>query len=231
MPSRLRFGDFELDLAAYALRSGDTAVPLERQAMELLKLLVDARGALVDRGQIQTALWSGGVFVDHDAAINTAIRKLRRALDDRPERPRFIETVVGKGYRFVAPVHEEVPPPASALREPQRRFPQYSIRRGDEEYALAEGGNVIGRDPDAQVYIDHPSVSRRHALVSIGQGGAAIEDLGSRNGTFVDGRRIEEPTSLHQRAVIGAGPIAMTFEVLLAPLSTKPMRSGHRAPS
>jgi DNA-binding winged helix-turn-helix (wHTH) protein len=225
MPSRLRFGDFELDLAAYVLRSGGNAVPLERQPMELLRLLVDARGALVDRAQIQAALWTRGVFVDHDAAINTAIRKLRRALGDPPERPRFIETVVGKGYRFVAPVQEDGPTPALPPRGPQRLFPRYRIRRGDEEYALVEGGNVIGRDPDAQVYIDHPSVSRRHALITIGRSGAAIEDLGSRNGTFVEGRRIEQRTNLRERTAIGAGPIVMTFEVLSAPASTKPMRN------
>jgi DNA-binding winged helix-turn-helix (wHTH) protein len=231
MPSRLRFGDFELDLAAYALRSGDIAVSLERQPMELLRLLVEARGALVERAQIQAALWNTGVFVDHEAAINTAIRKLRRALGDAPEHPRFIQTVVGKGYRFVAPVHEESPTPARVGYESQRRFPKYSIRRGAEEFALVDGSNLIGRDPDAQVYIDHPSVSRRHALVSIGQSGAVIEDLGSRNGTFVNGRRVEGQAELHQRAVIGAGPIVMTFEVLSEPASTKPMRSSHRVPS
>lgn len=176
MASRLRFGAFELDLTAYTLGSGGNPVPLERQVMELLRLLVAARGALVDRAQIQAALWKRDVFVDHEAAINTAIRKLRRALGDRPERPQFIQTVVGKGYRFVAAVQEERPSPVPPPHEPPRRFPKYSIRRGDEEYPLAEGGNVIGREPDAQVYIDHPSVSRRHARISIGRNGAVIED-------------------------------------------------------
>jgi hypothetical protein len=185
----------------------------------------------VDRAQIQAALWKRDVFVDHEAAINTAIRKLRRALGDRPERPQFIQTVVGKGYRFVAAVQEERPSPVPPPHEPPRRFPKYSIRRGDEEYPLAEGGNVIGREPDAQVYIDHPSVSRRHARISIGRNGAVIEDLGSRNGTYLDGRRIDGRADLHPRAVIGAGPITMTFEVLSAPASTKPMRSGQRVPS
>jgi DNA-binding winged helix-turn-helix (wHTH) protein len=231
MASRLRFGAFELDLTAYTLRSGGDRVPLERQAMELLRLLVEARGGLVDRAQIQAALWKTDVFVDHEAAINTAVRKLRRALGDRPERPQFIETVVGKGYRFVAAVREERPSPVPPSHDAQRRFPKYRIRRGDEEYALAEGANVIGREPDAHVYIDHPSVSRRHALISIGRNGAAIEDLGSRNGTYVDGRRIDRRAELHPRAVIGAGAITMTFEVLSAPASTKPMRSGQRLPS
>ncbi|HTI37938.1 MAG TPA: FHA domain-containing protein [Vicinamibacterales bacterium] len=234
MASRLRFGEFELDVDAYALRSGGKPVRLERQPMELLRLLLDARGALVDRAKIQAALWDSGVFVGHEAAINTAIRKLRRALGDDPERPRYIETVVGKGYRFAAAVHDvtrdaHIRHTLRGADDGHPLFPKYSVRRGQEEFALGEGDNLIGRHPDARVYIDHPSVSRRHALISIRGGGAAIEDLGSRNGTFVDGHRVEARTDLHPGAIVGAGPIVMTFEVLSAPASTKPVRRGHRA--
>jgi DNA-binding winged helix-turn-helix (wHTH) protein len=235
MGTRLRFGEFELDVAAYALRGRDEEIRLERLPMELLLLLLDARGALVDRARIQAALWPSGVFVDHQAAINTAVRKLRRALGDDPERPRFIETVVGKGYRFAAPVRDVSPGPAAgrqgwrAASPESRRFPKYSIKRGPQEFALDEGDNLIGRDPDAEVYIDHPSVSRRHALISIGERGATIEDLRSRNGTFVNGLRIDARTNLEQGAVVGAGPIVMTFEVLSAPESTRPMSGARRS--
>src|SRR5258706_6756052 len=104
MGATFRFGAFELDVAAFALRRDRTQVRREKIAMELLMLLVKNAGALVDRGSIGAALWRPDVFVDRDAAINTAIRKIRRALGDDAGEPRFVETVVGKGYRFVSPV-------------------------------------------------------------------------------------------------------------------------------
>ena len=100
----LRFGDFELDVAAYELRRDGRRVRLERQPMDLLILLVGQRGQLVSRSQIVDALWSKDVFVDVENGVNTAIRKLRQALRDAPDAPTFIETVPGKGYRFIAAV-------------------------------------------------------------------------------------------------------------------------------
>jgi len=72
--------------------------------MELLILLIERRGELVSREEIVERLWGKEVFLDVDNGINTAIRKVRTVLRDDPEKPRFVETVVGKGYRFAAPV-------------------------------------------------------------------------------------------------------------------------------
>ncbi len=115
-----RFRDFVLDVAAYELRRNGRPVRLERQPMDLLILLVGRRGQLVSRSEIVGALWGKDVFVDVENGVNTAIRKLRQALRDSPEAPAFIETVPGKGYRFIATV-EAVPdvlpsplPPADA---------------------------------------------------------------------------------------------------------------------
>jgi TolB-like protein/DNA-binding winged helix-turn-helix (wHTH) protein/Flp pilus assembly protein TadD len=100
----LRFGDFVLDVAAYELRRDGRRVRLERQPMDLLFLFVERRGQLVSRSEIVDALWGEGVFVDVENGVNTAIRKLRNALRDAPDSPKFIETVPGKGYRFIAAV-------------------------------------------------------------------------------------------------------------------------------
>src|SRR5437016_731220 len=97
----LRFGDFELDVAAYELRRGGRPVRLERRPMDLLLLLVERRRQLVSRADIVERLWGAGVFVDVETGVNTAIRKVRRALRDPAEKPVFVETVSGKGYRFV----------------------------------------------------------------------------------------------------------------------------------
>ena len=102
--STLQFGDFELDISAYELRRGGQAVHLERHPMDLLILLVERRRQLVSRADIAERLWGTGVFVDVEMGVNTAIRKLRLALRDSRESPTFVETVSGKGYRFIAPV-------------------------------------------------------------------------------------------------------------------------------
>jgi TolB-like protein/DNA-binding winged helix-turn-helix (wHTH) protein/Flp pilus assembly protein TadD len=99
-----RFSDFVLDVAAYDLRRQGRPVRLEQQPMDLLILLVSRRGKLVSREEITAHLWGADVFIDVETGIHTAIRKVRQALGDSAERPSFVETVPGKGYRFIAPV-------------------------------------------------------------------------------------------------------------------------------
>jgi TolB-like protein/DNA-binding winged helix-turn-helix (wHTH) protein len=101
----LRLGDgFVLDPNAYELRRSDRALKLERIPMELLLLLVEERGHLVSRDRIVERVWGKDVFLDTDNSINAAIRKIRQVLKDDPEQPRFVQTVTGRGYRFIAPV-------------------------------------------------------------------------------------------------------------------------------
>ncbi len=100
----LNFGDFELDPPAYQLRREGKPVKLERIPMDLLLLLVNRRGELVTRAEIIETLWGKGVFLEGDTAINTAVGKLRYALRDSPNKPKYVQTVTGKGYRFIAPV-------------------------------------------------------------------------------------------------------------------------------
>lgn len=102
----VRFEDFELDSRAYQLRRSGRALKLERIPMEVLCLLVERGGQLVTREEIIEKLWGKNVFLDTDNAINTAIRKIRQALRDDPEQPRFVQTITGKGYRFIALVAE-----------------------------------------------------------------------------------------------------------------------------
>src|SRR5260370_11339033 len=105
MPEDLfEFDDFVLDRGAYELRRGEAVVPLQRIPLELLCLLVERRGQLVTREEILERVWGKGVFVDSENSINTAVRKVRRALSDDPEAPRFVATLPGRGYRFLAEV-------------------------------------------------------------------------------------------------------------------------------
>ena len=127
----LHFGDFALDVAGYQLRHHGRPVRIERQPMDLLILLIERRLQLVSRSDIVDRLWGKEVFVDVETGVHTAIRKIRQALHDSPEAPSFVETVSGKGYRFIAPV-EVVPaspglhtaqPPDSAVAVPFSSVP------------------------------------------------------------------------------------------------------------
>jgi DNA-binding winged helix-turn-helix (wHTH) protein len=99
-----KFRQFDLRLATYELRCAGEPVKLERIPMDLLILLVERRGELVTREAIIERLWGKEVFLDTEHSINTAINKLRGVLHDSVRSPMFIQTVVGKGYRFIAPV-------------------------------------------------------------------------------------------------------------------------------
>jgi len=120
-PYSIRFGDdFHLDPRTYELRRADRVLKLERIPMELLLLLIEKKGQLVTRDQIIERIWGKDVFLDTDNSINAAIRKIRQVLKDDPERPRFVQTITGRGYRFIAPVVEARPaPPIAVAAQPQ----------------------------------------------------------------------------------------------------------------
>lgn len=101
---RVLFGEFELDFGRFQLYRNSSTVPLEGLPLQLLMLLVENQGQLVTRENIADSLWGKDVFVDVEQGINTAIRKVRMALDDDADRPQYLQTVVGRGYRFIWPV-------------------------------------------------------------------------------------------------------------------------------
>lgn len=136
-PSVFRFAGFELDVARYELRIDRHPIRLERRPMELLILLVERRGELVSRDEIVRRLWSEHAEIDVDMGINTAIRKVRRALNDRSGDRVFIETVSGKGYRFVADV-SVVPLAVASARSKLAVLPFDCIGDARCEY-LADG--------------------------------------------------------------------------------------------
>lgn len=117
MASVIRFEDCEIDLGRFEVRRSGLKVPLEKQPFNLLVLLINRKGDLVPREEIIRALWGPDVFVETDRSINNAIRKIRLALKDDPEHPRFVETVAGRGYRFIAPLIAPVADPETSVRE------------------------------------------------------------------------------------------------------------------
>jgi len=127
-------GEIELDLGRYELRRHGRRVKLEKKPMELLIFLVGRREKLVSRKEIIARLWRSDLFIEVEPAVNNVIRKLRTALGDTSAKPRFLETVVGKGYRFVGPVRViDAHSPSSGFEEDQPA----DINRRPERPSLA----------------------------------------------------------------------------------------------
>src|ERR1017187_3233656 len=137
-PRTVRFGVFEADLDGGELRREGTLVKLQGQPFRLLALLLEHPGAIVTREELRAALWPDGSFVDFEYGVNTAIKKLRYALGDSGDNPRFIQTLPRKGYRFIAPVSPDGPlqPPVDVPcvgASPKRRWTWIiaaALRRG-----------------------------------------------------------------------------------------------------
>ena len=153
-PGTFHFGDFELDVPAYELRRHGRPVKLGRQPMEVLILLVEHRRHLVSRSDIVDRLWGKEVFVDVDTGVNTAISKIRQALRDSVDTPEFVETVPGKGYRFIAPV--ETTPPVAAPTAPVQL----------PELALAPVPSVAVRPPAEPIPVSETGRPTRWSAVS-----------------------------------------------------------------
>src|ERR1700747_3785627 len=116
---RILLGQFVLDVGRYELTCAGKPVRMERIPMDLLILLVRENGRLVSRDEIIERLWGKDVFFDTDNSINTAIRKIRRALGEDPEKPQYIETVLGKGYRFTGALNGAQPAQSPTIKRPR----------------------------------------------------------------------------------------------------------------
>ena len=211
-----RFGVFDLDLRTGELCKRGVRVRLQEQPFQVLALLVERAGDLVTREELRSRLWSDAVFVDFDQGLNKAILKIRLALGDSAESPRFVETLERRGYRFIANVDwspRDAPPVSPAA---PRRLPAVIVRLivGDRAAALSDGAHIIGRDPAASVWVDAPVVSRHHARVVVAEGQVTVEDLGSRNGTFVNGAPISGVQRLCDGDALGIGTVAVHVRVL-----------------
>src|SRR5271157_5141680 len=122
---KIRFGPYELDEAAHDLRKNGLSVRLQDQPWEVLRALLERPGEVVSREELRRRLWPDGTFVDYEHSLNKAVNKLRDALCDSADKPRYVETVARRGYRFVAAVEQEGPkeapaPVIQAARSPRR---------------------------------------------------------------------------------------------------------------
>ena len=212
-PLRVSFGDFVLDRGTRQLRRGAEQRRLGPKALELLDLLLEQRPNVVTRERIRDRLWPGTHVTD--STLATVVTEVRSALDEDPKQPRFVRTAHGVGYAFCGDAVESGPAQPSS-----GRTMAYRLVLEDREVALRIGENLLGRVEDGIAWIEAPTVSRRHARILVENDRATIEDLGSKNGTFVRGQRISAPTPLEAGDVIRLGRVAMKLRALRVEKST-----------
>jgi DNA-binding winged helix-turn-helix (wHTH) protein len=221
MRRQLSFGPFTLDADARQLVHGSDRrhVHLSPKAFDLLTLLAEARPRAISKQELRDRLWPS-TFVS-EATIASVVAELRTALGERGRESRYLRTVHGFGYSFVAIAHEP------AAHEPATHEPAIArswIIYDGEEQPLGDGEHVIGREPDVSITLPSPSVSRRHARIVIGADVATIEDLGSKNGTFVRGESITSVIALADGDRIRVGGFELTFRILTSGGSTETLR-------
>ena len=213
---RLRFGDCVFDADTRELFRGDRPAALSPKAFALLELLIAARPSAVTRADIHARLWPG-IHVT-EANLANLVVELRAALGDDARTPRIIRTVPRYGYAFQA-VARPAPRPRDEAADGIGSI--YRLIWGRREIALEEGENLIGRDRDAVVWIDDESVSRRHARIAVRPDGATLEDLGSKNGTYLDGKKIRGSVALSHRDKMKVGPATLVLRVVKRTGSTR----------
>lgn len=199
---RLSFGDCVLDTEARELRRGGTPRELSPKGFRLLELLLSSRPRAVAKSVIHERLWPDS-FVS-DGSLARLASEVRAAIGDDARHPRLVRTVHGYGYAFPGKVAVEG-------AEGARRPAACQLVWGERLIRLLEGANVLGRGSEAAVRIDLGRVSRRHARITIEGERATLEDLGSKNGTFHRGRRLEVPVELADGDEIGVGTAVLLF--------------------
>jgi len=197
---RARFGEFLFDAETRELLRGSEAVHLSPKAFLLLQALLEKRPKAVAKEALYELLWAR-TFVE-ESNLKKLVSEIRDALGDTLPNPRLLRTVFGFGYAFSGEV--ELGP--SALDT----LGFYLVYRS-REYELSTGDNVLGRERDSVIPLGLPGVSRRHARIAVGQSTATVHDLGSRNGTYVAGRRIQGPVELCEGDDIRLGAAVLVF--------------------
>lgn len=201
----VRFGPFVLDPDTRELSRAGVPVPLSPKAFELLSLLVAHRPKAMAKSDLQERLWPDTFVVEKNLA--NLVGEIRDALGDDSSTPQFIRTVHRFGYAF-----RDVSPRSAA---------SFLLKWEHGRERLGEGAYTLGRDADADVFVNHTGVSRRHARLVISAGQATIEDMGSKNGTFVGEQRVEGVRPLKDGDVVGIGSVKLMFSVVQTQHSTE----------
>jgi DNA-binding winged helix-turn-helix (wHTH) protein len=208
----IEIGQCRFDSLRHEVRRGEERVHLSPKAFELLGLLVERRPRAVSKDELFGLLWPK-TFVT-EASLAVLVAEIRRELRDDAREPRYLRTVHGFGYAFSA----------DGVAETRDAAPVCRLIWGIREVSLAAGENILGREPAAAVFVDDATVSRHHARIVVEPDGATLEDLGSKNGTWLGGRRIAGPHVLTDGDALRLGSVSMTFRCFGAEPATETRR-------
>jgi len=198
---RFQFSNFIVDDETRQLLRDGVDVHLSPKALDLLVLLVGERPRALTKADLHKRIWPK-TFVS-DASLAMLIAEIRSALGETAREPRFLRTVHRHGYAFQESARE-----LSATADAST---SYWLVLESSQVALLPGDNIVGRDPQARVWIDAPSVSRRHARLHVNGNGVTLEDLGSKNGTHAGDARVTSATRLHNGDAMRFGSVGATL--------------------
>lgn len=202
------FGHFEMDAERRQITADGSLVHLTPKAFDLLWLLVEAAPRVVAKSEIHARLWPGGAV--SDATLVGMVKEIRRALSDSSAEIPVVRTAHRIGYALDLPVHR-------AAAETDH---SHWLIAGTMRVALVAGENVIGRDPAARMWLDHPTISRRHARVTLLATQTVLEDLGSRNGTIFRGAALRGVVTLRSGDEFICGQLPVSYQLSNAALPT-----------
>lgn len=214
----MRFGEFTLDTETRQLRQGNAERHLSPKAFELLRLLLENRPRALSKAELHGRLWSS-TFVS-DATLTSLIAEVRDALGEKAGHGRFVRTVHRFGYAFKGTATEQTPR-LHSLGDRARCWVIWDWG----QVALTDGDHLLGRDGDVAVWLESPTVSRHHARIRILGAEATIEDLDSKNGTYLRGARLTMPSPLTDGDEIRLGSVTVRFRRLGTSDSTETQRS------
>jgi DNA-binding winged helix-turn-helix (wHTH) protein len=200
-------GEWRVEPTLDRILRGNEIVRVPPRVMQVLVCLADHPGDVVTKRQLIATVWEQEFVTE--GALTRCVAILRRILGDDASEPRYVENIPRRGYRLVMDPRPLSDPPAATLR----RRALCWLCCGERTFTLSDGENVIGRASDAAVHIDSKSVSRHHARITVDGVQATLEDLGSKNGTFIDGRRLDTPSELHDGEQIAVGKVLLEFRV------------------
>ena len=213
---RVRFGPFILDAETRQLLRNGSEVHVSPKAFALLCTLIEQRPKVVEKAELLERIWPGTFVVD--ANLNVLVGEIRRAVDDNAREPKYVRTVHGVGYAFCGDAHDAEPSLHAAA-------PCWLISK-EKTFRLAEGANTIGRDPSCAVWLDSPSVSRRHARIVVESPlkRVVLEDLESTNGCLVRGEAVHRPVELSDGDPITIGSVDLRVYLWTAEKAVKTVR-------
>ena len=205
---RIRFGECTFDAVRREVRRGAEPVHLSPRAFDLLLLLVERRPRALSKDELLHVLWPDAFVTE--ANLAGLVSEIRREIGDDAREPRYLRTVHGFGYAF-----------SDGAARAADEDGVFRLVWGLREVALADGENLLGRDPASAVPIDDSTVSRHHARIVLHAGGAVLEDLGSKNGTWLGGSRIASSVPLSDGDEIRVGPAVLIFRTFTSGGSTE----------